>query len=133
MAVGPLLIFASRLPIMDYSYTYSFESYYIVIPSPTIQSNFAAPWKPFSLTVNRFNRILENIQIKFTVTGLGCIAHQSDYTRSSAICRKLVPSFSAYQGTFIQKYLLGNRLHNSSSNGTRSNLHSIITTDLFIF
>ncbi len=53
IAVGPLAMFPSRLSVVDYSYAYGFDSYYILIPSPQVQPNFAAPWKPFSLTVSR--------------------------------------------------------------------------------
>ena len=62
IAVGPLAMFASRLSAMDYSYAYSFDSYYIVIPSPQVQPNFAAPTKPFSLTVSRPDKIIFIIQ-----------------------------------------------------------------------
>ena len=62
IAVGPLAMFASRLSVMDYSYAFSFDSYYILIPSPQVQPNFAAPWKPFSLTVGRPDTTFYNIQ-----------------------------------------------------------------------
>jgi hypothetical protein len=51
MAVGPILLFATRLNIMDFSTPTSYDPYYILIPKPTVQPNFAAPWKPFAFSV----------------------------------------------------------------------------------
>jgi len=53
MAVGPLVLFAARIPIMDYSFPHEFTSYRMLIPTPKLASNFGAPWKPFSFIVRQ--------------------------------------------------------------------------------
>ena len=53
MAVGPMLLFAARLPYMDYSHPYQLTSYRMLIPTPELATNFGAPWKPFSFIVGQ--------------------------------------------------------------------------------
>ena len=51
MAVGPMVLFAARIPVMDYTFPYQINSYRMLIPTPKLASNFDAPWKPFSFIV----------------------------------------------------------------------------------
>ena len=53
MAVGSLVLFATRMPIMDYTFPYDINSYRMLIPTPKLASNFGAPWKPFSFIVGQ--------------------------------------------------------------------------------
>ena len=51
MVAGPLVLMASRLPFVDLVYPYWYTVYDLMIPIPELSTDFNAPWKPFSLTV----------------------------------------------------------------------------------